>query len=580
MGICIASDTLCKLIAYYRYPSLLESSDDDDGGSSVAVLTYLRCILESIDHPELTHLILRYLLALPEQPEQPSEPSSSSSRLTLTRRRKSYNLATNLAKDEEKPSPTLFNLADLVLTSLRSRSSQTVAATLRLLSVILRRQHKYALSTLVTVKAIGANDCKRTIGAHNTEIDILISLAEELTSDDEVEKSYESHLHDNRDLVESHPCSSRLLALPGSPLPSDTFMASQGGLREVVMHTIAPQDPLLKALLSLLGSFFANSVEVNLTLTQSIIDLASCGYTRLEGWLLMDPSKYIFPGDRTSERDEKRYRDQNDSTADVQDPEAVQLNALHLARREPNWSAENASPTLAALERLVRQVDAYRQEVQGFESYLAERRHLFQTEEEIDDALSNAPTLVRRSVDSKSTSLTPAPNIPQIGSISERLLSETNSGNVSRSSSPRGRQQNISSTLTLVGRLSHLHITPPPSPSRGTPGAGTPGAYSPSPLRGDSPSLSRPKDGSSGPSDGLQRKVRVAIDLAAIQLEEPPNSGASSMRSDTAEAEAPDVTEVSLSHLLTNVIILQEFILELAALVQVRASLFGEIRYL
>lgn len=37
--------------------------------------------------------------------------------------------------------------------------------------------------------------------------------------------------------------------------------------------------------------------------------------------------------------------------------------------------------------------------------------------------------------------------------------------------------------------------------------------------------------------------------------------------------------EVSLGHLLTNVIILQEFMLELAALVEVRATLFGEVRY-
>lgn len=565
------SATTYKLTVCPRYPSLIESSDDE-GGSSVAVLTYLRYILESIDHPELTHLILRFLLALPEQH---LEPSPSSSRLTLARRRKSYNLATNLANDEEKPSPTLFNLADLVLTSLRSKSYQTVAATLRLLSVIIRRQHKYAVSTLVKIKTIGANDCKRTIGAHNKEIDVMISLAEELSRNDDMEETYESHLHDNRDLIESHPCSNQLLALPGSPLQPDTLVTSHTGPREVVMHRIAPQDPLLSALLSLLGSFFANSVEVNLTLTQSIVNLASCGYTRLEGWLLMDPSKYEYPANGTAERDEESDIDLNDLTANVQDVEAAQLNALHLARRVPSWSAENASPTLAALERLVRQVDAYRQEVQGFDSYLAERRHLFKVGEEFDDASSNAHTLVRKSEGSKSSSPTRALNIPQIGTISERLSSETNSGSMSRSSSPRGRKQNIPSAPALVGRLSHLHITPPSSPSR----VGL-RAYSPSPLRGDSVSLSRHKNGSVGPSDILHCKIRVARDPAAIRSGKPLSSGASSVRSDFVESRAPDVTEVSLSHLLTNVIILQEFILELAALVQVRASLFGEVRYL
>lgn len=566
-----ASAITCRLTTYCRYPSLLESSDDD-GGSSVAVLTYLRCIIESIDHPELTHIILQYLLALPEQHLEPPPPSS---RLTLVRRRKSYNLATNLAKDEEKPSPTLFNLADLVLTSLRSKSYQTIAATLRLLSVLLQRHHKYAISTLVKVKAIGANDCKRTVGAHNKEIDILLSLAEELISDGDTEKSYESHLHDNRDLLECHSCSSRLLALPGSPLQSEALVGSQSGPREVVMHKIAPQDPLLSALLSLLGTFFANSIEVNLTLTQSVINLAACGYTKLEGWLLTDPSKYDYPANSTNETDEETSRVLSDLTTEDQDPETTQLNALHLARREPSWRVENASPTLAALERLVRQVDSYRQEVQGFDSYLAERRHLLKVGEGFDDSSSNPPTLLRRYEGSKSPSPTRDVNIPKIGSISERLSSETNTRNLSRASSPRGRQQNNSSTPTLVGRLSHLHITPPSSPHRGDSRA-----YSPSSLRGNSMSLSRPKTDSSGPSDILHRKIRVATDLAAVPQEESPSSGASSVRSDAVKPEAPDVTEVSLSHLLTNVIILHEFILELAALVQVRASLFGEVRYL
>ena len=59
-------------------------------------------------------------------------------------------------------------------------------------------------------------------------------------------------------------------------------------------------------------------------------------------------------------------------------------------------------------------------------------------------------------------------------------------------------------------------------------------------------------------------------------------SETSSIRSEsvTAETKAADETrEVTLSHILTNVIILQEFILELAAIVQVRASLFGEVKF-
>jgi len=37
--------------------------------------------------------------------------------------------------------------------------------------------------------------------------------------------------------------------------------------------------------------------------------------------------------------------------------------------------------------------------------------------------------------------------------------------------------------------------------------------------------------------------------------------------------------EASLSHVLTNVVVLQEFVLEMAAVMQVRASLFGEVKF-
>lgn len=45
------------------------------------------------------------------------------------------------------------------------------------------------------------------------------------------------------------------------------------------------------------------------------------------------------------------------------------------------------------------------------------------------------------------------------------------------------------------------------------------------------------------------------------------------------ELEKEDVREASLGHIITNVVILQEFVLELVALMQVRASLFSEVRF-
>ena len=44
--------------------------------------------------------------------------------------------------------------------------------------------------------------------------------------------------------------------------------------------------------------------------------------------------------------------------------------------------------------------------------------------------------------------------------------------------------------------------------------------------------------------------------------------------------EAPDdVWDASLLHIITNVVVLQEFVLELVSLMQVRASLFDEVKH-
>jgi len=45
------------------------------------------------------------------------------------------------------------------------------------------------------------------------------------------------------------------------------------------------------------------------------------------------------------------------------------------------------------------------------------------------------------------------------------------------------------------------------------------------------------------------------------------------------KSEEDNIREASLLHIITNVVILQEFVLEVVALMQVRASLFGEVKF-
>ena len=109
------------------YPSLLESSDLD-GGSTAAVIAHLARILTALDNQILAQRMLRYLLA---SQIQPKDPRKHRPRLSVSRRKSLDHLAA-LAEASNAPSPTLFNLHDLVMMSLKSKHSNTINACLKL----------------------------------------------------------------------------------------------------------------------------------------------------------------------------------------------------------------------------------------------------------------------------------------------------------------------------------------------------------------------------------------------------------------------------------------------------------------
>ena len=582
-------------------------------------MTYLRCIIESINHPDLIRIILQYLFALPEAPKDDTPIARPT---TLLRRRKSQSLKAHLAKEEEKPSPILFTLVDLILTSLGSRNQQTLTCTLRLCTAIIRTQHQYSISSLIRVQPPFS---QRTIGAHNADVDMLFSMAKEIGTYHGLQESYESHMKDVRNLMEMHSCSSRLLALPGFEIFAGQIAAkhTSPNSETVMAHTISIDDPLLRSLLSLLDSFFVNDIETNLSLTQTFTNLASCGYTRVDGWLLGNGSDDVYPSDQEMSSDEDEAAAQRTRNISSTGPNAQKANlrAIKRARREPIRHPSSTSPVFAALHSLVQKIDFFRQKIQDFDTYLAERKHIFKVGEEIETALSEQPIRVLPSKKGTPTPATPLNSPPNnlLGTISRRLFSEgeTSSNDASRSSSPRGRQQrDASSSAALVGRLNRLRLSPSPNPSKKQQ---QPRNFSASPLRqpknNNPPSSATPPQVFTpmGPPDVLLQKIKMPTTTAIVSaaVSPPPSSlplprftpttmtassnaaigsgagsDASSVRSDSIilAGSGPleeEAREVSLGHLLTNIVILQEFILELAALVEVRATLFeDEVRFM
>ncbi|KAH7141267.1 Retinoic acid induced 16-like protein-domain-containing protein [Dactylonectria estremocensis] len=671
------------------YPSLLESSDID-GGSSVAVLTYLRRILESLDHPDMINLILHYLLALPDS--LPSKRASSSS-VSLARKRKSMDLATMLAeKSDTTITPLLFNLVDLILACLRSRNQQTIYVTLQLVSAILKRHHRYAIITLLRTDILPINNPRRTVGAHEQEVEYLMTLAGTIGGQDNFDEVYQSVLRDTMSRLESHPCSIKLVAPRVSagnqrlPAVADSL---PGAPREVGDHTLRPDDPLLNALLDLLETFFINPVETNLSVTETLVDLAICGYMKIEGWLARSPNAYRYEGDDEDEESEPTDDEATEVDAGELDmplsAEQEQIKAMERCRQRPEWTQASVPRVLNVLKRLEEQVVSYKKTIPRFDDLVQQRREAFQTA----DAMLHSPappqkatpgqqeTPDRRSLDEVSRSASPS-RPSALEGLAHRLLSEL--GTPSRSSTPRGRkEQTRSSGSGSATPSSKAGLAPPKeiysergsstshrSKSRSrvreetasSHGAGSDPVVSqvaafaaidqtilskrvglpspqidPIPLNFDKKPVPEPTEieaeeetaegvdepakpdeqgepidqGEPAPTEpnsteptatepiATESIATESIATESIATEsiatEPVATDALQDKPDDPESKA-DVKEetkkktdekepgtVSVSHIVTNVMILQSFLFELASLVQVRAGLFDEVRF-
>ncbi|KAH9866777.1 hypothetical protein J1614_008470 [Plenodomus biglobosus] len=633
------------------YPSLLESSDAD-GGSSVAVLTYLRHILDALDHPELVHMILQYLLALLDYTTGTSrEPRSPAA----IKKRQSLILLSSAKEEEERLNPSLFNLVDLILGSTSSTSPQTITAALKLTTVILSKNHGYALGSLVKVMNIHRTEPHRTAGALNKELETYLSLAISIAGIEGVDEAYENYLKDTLSLLESHPCSLKTISLPAtSPKNQSYFDSSEVPTRDVDPHYLLPEDPLFQTLTDLLLTFLTNDIETNLALTEAIVSLGTCSQLCLEGWLSVDPADYHF--DTTTSPESPMFSNEN-------------LRKMYLAERAPSWSPSATPQLLACLTELQRQIDALRSDIPDWDEHVANRKSAFRLHEEVAEEIKNGK--LRRTSESIMGNM-PGGWAPQI----PRHVREGESVGGSRAQSPRGRKEVLSERRNSPGmsaerggsRFAGSATTVMGSPGRGgSPGvggaqglrrgAGGAGAstafedvdanvkavkdavlmkrrirfqrvkgekmmhvllskYQPPPKDDESARIEaqvqsaslalRDADGGAvrgeGQQEGQQERQREGEEQEQEQdrqrIHEPRHEEQTESRDgeevlvqkkmpqeavpreqDEEEVEEPDTREASLMHILTNVVVLQDFVLEIVALVQVRASLFGEVRW-
>jgi hypothetical protein len=624
----------------------------------VAVLTYLRRILESLDHPDMINLILHYLLALPDSPllESPTKTMVSDAR-----KRKSMDLATMMAsKSDMSATPLLFNLVDLILACLRSRNQQTIYVTLQLVSAILKRHHRYAIITLLRTEILPTDPMHRTVGAHEQEVDYLMSLAMSVGGQDNFDYVYDNILKDTMTRLEGHHCSVALVApLVGKNNHKSSSISENvaGVPREVREHTLRPDDPLLNAMLDLLETFFLNPVETNLSVTETLVDMGICGYMNIEGWMSRNPQGYTFDDDeddvKQEDAPEPTKQEGEDSPLDAFQSsaarEAEKEASMKRCRRRPQWNQANVPRILDVLKRLCDQVAKYKESIPRFEELLQQRREAFHTA----DMVLNSPPPARRETPApqgfsdlqsvSDISRSASPSRPSgLEGLAQRLFSEL--GTPSRSGSPKGRKEhNVSSgsgTATPSHRADNYSLAtpkaipiPPPAefpinysdPSKsGLPRtlsphrlsddmgmdldrddvvAGQEAAFAavdqsilarkigrpdekliPIPLKFDKPPMEEPRETAELDADKDRQADREADEDDGSGDDGPDIGPGDEVDSEVEEDEGlpaveEDPDKVTVSHVLTNVIIFQSFILELASLFQVRAGLFHEVRY-
>ena len=505
------------------YPSLLESSDVD-GGSTAAVIAHLARILTAVDNQILAQRVLRYLLA---STNQPREPQKHRPRLSVSRRKSLDHLAA-LAEAAHAPTPDLFNLHDLVVMSLKSKHSNTVNACLKLLSIILGKHHPSALNGFFRIESLDPSSVDRSIKTFNTCLVKYFDLAGTISTSDTMDDSYEATLVDAKTRLERHSCS---------------IQSAQDGLSlPTVPPTVSTDCKLLEALLAVLERFFANETLTNLLLTEAIISLAACGNIGIHGWFL------------------------------------------------PLSNNEDASTTVTSvLEQLSDQVRQWRSQFGEWDILLAKRREDLVEEEpvvvsdirpaspadtKVSEGTSATGTPGRTSQQNSRPSTPRGPPIgsPNFGSIDGALATSPNARTVIQRPLAGSPLRQSYMPPEAVEQYSPIASSPTPAPNYEdllkTQIQLTPEKHSP--QQGQSVSLLTRK---------LQAERSTSNDSSSVAVVDDGESASGvatpSLRDGGNEENAR--ANVSLSHVLTNAIILQEFVLEVAAVVQVRGTMFGEV---
>ncbi|CAO3651010.1 unnamed protein product [Mucor hiemalis] len=601
------------------YPSILECSDVD--GSSVAVISYIDLILQTVQQEDLSKMVVGYLMddedtLIPPTPsfEEPEEfISSGVDKIDLGNNERKGSIST----------PSHFTLKDLIFSRLKSNSQTTVIATLKLLKTLIKNHCQYSLKLLSFYPEIDKNPT--IISHHLREVELYFSLIIAIDSShaqDVLACGYENYLRDVEMTIDSDWCYQNINPVGDQPndIRNDIQEAPKAkrrrsfkygqredsrkeekeekekqmkrkqslkcsGMKGLIRHRIRSTDPLLQILLSLLSHFFTQSSELNLALTGVISSLALCPYRSLEGWISFSESDrtnrddilVLNPSGQSSIR-KPNIRSQDiyahyDTNApldedDEDDDRSVDFGADRESSKmtAPTYF-KSYPPFFTLLRTLTQQVDYYRSEIHAFDKLLEERRNALIAGETsfLDNKRIMSPSV-------STSTRTVVPNNSNAVQMNMNRRPSVLRPSLSTDPTPVLSPSSSASTMAL-GTSPRISPNPPPLPPVNM-NVIMNNPMSPLALHVRKTSTMRIQP--LFPSNFVNDREEPILDLD----DEDEHTFAPKTADPSRPKRIDKSTEITLSMLLNNVVILEESIKELVALMQVRRSLgIDEIAY-
>ncbi|EGN92451.1 hypothetical protein SERLA73DRAFT_117334 [Serpula lacrymans var. lacrymans S7.3] len=582
------------------YPSILECSDMD--GSAVAVMSYIDIMIRTLDtNGQLSDLLVEFLVS--EDNDEVTRPRHRQSIQNKLRRRKSSAmvLLEMEAPDSRRQSEYFtsmgrFTLKDLMLANLRSKHQQTATAALQLLQSILDQHCQLCVDRLLVVisdpqatnypeppmippsldsqispaSAVPPGPVflqpETTYSTHEREMGLYLTLVSRVDpshNEDAFSTGYDHYLRDALQSIQSQNC---------FHLGDDIDLVTK------MKHRLNVNDPILSLVLESLRAFFSNTPEFNISLTGLLAALAICPYRSLAGWLTCAPSDTPLVNEGDDEGNISLDGDGDDRSIDFQIEEKLAHDSILLPASRLD---EQSRPVVHSIfQGLVGQLERYRQLVDNFDKYLLERRQGLLFSENLTDALT--------------LTLEPVAEPTQMAKLQASISGITSA--VLESPGQRAKPKAKASS-SFVSFLTPKKNKTAPLKSSDAPANADPAT----PPRPGSKTVAASPFGShyqstrdivvepflapvppSGPWTPARTKKWNAdeedVFTAGGQWGEKP----SNKLDDTKEEEKGEkTTTVTLSQLLDNVVILEESIKELVAIIHARRSLgIDSVRYL